>query len=140
MPFPVNISISGFLASGIGIANDLKAELNKQRQNIAAGGYNAKKLLDLLAYLKDKADALDNLQQGMRLTGSSANSLSADLSALITSMRDLLSWADTNVPKSGEFLLLFSLDVDFNVVPRVFTGTILTNLDGKITNILTEIS
>ena len=140
MAFPVNTSVSGFLASGIGIASDLKAELNRQKQNIASGGYDANKLLRLMSYLKEKADALDNLQQGMRLTGAGAGTLSSDMSALIKAMRALLSWADRNVPKSGEFLLLFSLDVGFNVIPFVFTGRILTELDNKITNILTEIS
>jgi len=118
----------------------IKETVQDARAEIASGSYPADRLIKLIQSLKRKADALETIKADLALDGGSPGSFVDGFNTVLTNVNSFLDFVRLNLPASSGFLLLFSMDSNFNLDPRVFTGGTLTALDARLNSILQEIN
>jgi len=119
---------------------DIKDVVQTARAELGSGNYPADRLIALVQQLKTKVDALEVIKVNLSLSGGNTGSFVAGFNTVITEVNSFLDFVRVNIPASGGFLLLFTMDTDFNLKPRVFTGGTLTALDSRLNTILQEIN
>ena len=140
MPFSINRTVVQQFSAIIDNVSEIKDVIDFHRADIASGNYAADRLIILVQSLKKNVDALESIKLDLNLNGGNIGSFVSNFNAVLDKTNNFLSSVRTNIPTSNGFLLLFTMDVNFNLKPRIFTGGTLTTLDNKLNAILQEIS
>lgn len=139
MPFNTDQRIVRDFGAIVNNVQKVASVIDKAKSSISSGEYSADELMELLSGLKSLYSALVFLKGQVKLDCDTVGNVAYDLTQLLVKITEFLSWASVNIPKSGGFLQLHSLDQEFNLVPRVFQGAVLAALGSKLSDILSEI-
>ena len=112
----------------------------RNRADLSDGQYSAQSLITLVQRLKGNVDALEALKIELALDTGATGSFVGDFNAVLAAVNAFLDWVRKNIPTSSGFLLLFTMDQNFDLKPRIFTGNTLVVLDTKLDAILQEIN
>lgn len=139
MAFPVTNELAKDLGTAIELAASIKNVLQEAKKGLAVGTITADDLMLFVVSMKKYFDPLVAVQGRLGLGTSSGGGLAEDINTLVLSIGVMLLWIGTNLPKQGEYLLTHSIDENFNLVPRVFSGAIVASFNARVDLILQEL-
>ena len=140
MSFPINIEFIKGVEGAIDKARNLKAFTKNAKERASRKNFNASDLINILDSFKEYRSLLVDLQTGMRLTGSSPGTLDGDLTTLIETVSAIINWPSVGISKNGNYLEVFLIDSDSNIIPRKFTTEELSGFVSCLDNVITELS
>ena len=110
-----------------------------QKSAIGDNKMLADELLLFVRQLRAYTVSIKSLKSRLNLNSTTPGSFSFELQSVIDTSDNLLSFVKQNIPSTGDYLLLFSIDANFDIIPREFTGAAVTALSRKIEDILGSI-
>lgn len=139
MPFPITQDKANDLRGAIELVAKIKNVLTEAKKGLAVGSINADDLLLFVTSIIKYYKPLKEIQLRLDLGGNASGGIAEDLYSLVNSIASMLAFIGNNLPKQGGYLLTHSLDQNFNLVPRVFSGATITAFNTQVDSLLQEI-
>ena len=139
MPFPITQDKANDLRGAIELVAKIKNVLTEAKKGLAVGSINADDLLLFVTSIIKYYRPLKEIQLRLDLGGNASGGIAEDLYSLVNSIASMLAFIGNNLPKQGGYLLTHSLDQNFNLVPRVFSGATITAFNAQVDSLLQEI-
>ena len=139
MTFPITQDKANDLRGAIELVAKIKNVLIEAKKGLAVGSINADDLLLFVTSIIKYYKPLKEIQLRLDLGGNASGGIAEDLYSLVNSIASMLAFIGNNLPKQGGYLLTHSLDENFNLVPRVFSGATITAFNAQVDSLLQEI-
>jgi len=140
MTFPVNKAVAKDLGELITLVAELKTALIRAKQTLGTGSINADHLLEFLSTAGGLGSAIKKKAFELGFSTTATTGLEGALLSLLATIATVAQNVSASLPTSGGYLLLHSVDAEFNLVPRVFSGNAVTLFEGQVDLILAEIA
>tara|TARA_S200002703_G_scaffold1263_1_gene2215 strand:+ start:15378 stop:15800 length:423 start_codon:yes stop_codon:yes gene_type:complete len=139
MPFPTDKGVAKDLGELITLVAELKKVLTRAKQTLGTGSINADHLLEFLSESRRLGTKIQRKAQELDFGTTAQNGLEGSLLKLLQALNTVAQNVSNNLPKSGGYVLLYSVNQDFELVPREFTGASITLFEQQVDLILAEI-
>lgn len=139
--FPTDKSAATTFGQLITVVSQLKETVTHVKSVLTKNGsIDSDALLVFLQGIQEYNTAIKDSAIALNLGSGTGDSLAGSLNRIMAGITDILQWAASNLPTDGTYLLLYSIDTNFELVPRVFSGPSITLFISKIDAVLAEIN
>jgi hypothetical protein len=139
MTFPTDKGVAKDLGELIALVAELKKVLTRSKQTLSTGSINSDHLLEFLSEARRLGVKIQKKATELSFGTTAQNGLEGSLIRLLQALNTVAQNVSSNLPQSNGYVLLYSVNENFELVPREFTGASITLFGQQVDLILAEI-